>query len=98
MTISPTRFRCAALALEAVLDVAIDALDASRFREAGDALEAYCRRRRGGNVEPYTNADRRARDAWAELAEQWREGPNGDTSRGMGESRCASGVKILGST
>ena len=98
MTISPMRFRCAAVALEAVLDLAIDALDSSRFADAADALEVYCARRRSSEGEPYTNADRRCRDAWGELAEQWREGPNGDTSRGMGESRCAGGVKILGST
>ena len=65
----PIRFRCSALHLSAVVDIAIDALDASRFADAADALEVFCRRRMDGEAEPYTNADRRVRDAWAELAQ-----------------------------
>lgn len=66
----PIRFHCSALHLSAVVDVAIDALDASRFADAADALEVFCRRRLDGEAEPYTNADRRVRDAWAELARE----------------------------
>lgn len=66
----PIRFHCSALHLSAVVDVAIDALDASRFADAADALEVFCRRRLDGEAEPYTNADRRVRDAWGELARE----------------------------
>jgi hypothetical protein len=61
-----------------LLNAALDALDESRFADCFDALERYCRSRDRGEPEPYRNADRRARDAWAELSlaaapgEAWR--------------------------